>query len=278
MIKHDEHNKKVIGERLNTLLAVKGLKQKDIADLLGVTENTVSYYVTGARCPNTDQIIAIAKKWNVSADYLLGLSEVMSTDQNKKIACEVTGLSEENVEFLSKLYEYQEVCEKACQLKILSWGEWERKHSYTWYINMLLSLLSVHRMYEVLDLLYSADHLRENFPFDADYSEQEKDKAFFAELDTKFPGVRKYLFDKGAPVLTGIQARQFYRRDIEKHFSTLGFLLFTDTLEPESKPKRGLDDLGLGNIGLRICILKKQMEKVKGGEQNANDHTEERDI
>lgn len=89
----NEHNKKMIGKRLNALLAVKDLKQKDIADLLGVTENTVSYYVTGARCPNTDRIIAIAKNWNISADYLLGLSDVMSTE-NRKLRLDVTNIPE----------------------------------------------------------------------------------------------------------------------------------------------------------------------------------------
>ena len=39
----------------------------------------------------------LAEFFNVSADYLLGLSDVRSTEQDMRAACEVTGLSEETI-------------------------------------------------------------------------------------------------------------------------------------------------------------------------------------
>lgn len=256
--------------------SLRGSKtQAEFAEFIGVSRPTVGFYENGERLPDALVLRKIAEKCGVSADWLLGLSDVKSTDQNKKIACEVTGLSEENVEFLSKLYEYQEVCEKACQLKILSWGEWERKHSYTWYINELLSILHEYRMREVLDLLHSLNRVEENSPSKEKYpDEDEMQKALLNGLEN-FSGVGEYLFNKGAVVLTSMQASRFYRQDIQKRFSSLGFSFLSNALEPKNEPKSSPNT---ESIALRIFILKKQMEKVKGGEQNANDHTEERDI
>ncbi len=44
----------------------------------------------------------IAKHYNVSADYLLGLSEIQSSDKKIETACEVTGLSEEAINVIIK--------------------------------------------------------------------------------------------------------------------------------------------------------------------------------
>lgn len=68
--------KKTIGSRINTALELRGMKQKELAKILGVTDNTVSYYVSGARTPNAEQIIAISTALGVSTDYILGVSTI----------------------------------------------------------------------------------------------------------------------------------------------------------------------------------------------------------
>lgn len=93
----DNKLSKVIGERINTLLGVKHKKQKELANYLGVTDNTISYFCSGKRTPNTAQIGRIADFFNVSADYLLGRSEAKTTDKDLKFVCEYTGLSEESI-------------------------------------------------------------------------------------------------------------------------------------------------------------------------------------
>ena len=93
----DNKLSKVIGERINTLLGVQHKKQKELANYLGVTDNTISYFCSGKRTPNTAQIGRIADFFNVSADYLLGRSEAKTTDKDLKFVCEYTGLSEESI-------------------------------------------------------------------------------------------------------------------------------------------------------------------------------------
>lgn len=49
-----------------------GVKQKDLAEELGVTINTVSRWELGKVYPTKDKLIILADKFNVSVDYLLG--------------------------------------------------------------------------------------------------------------------------------------------------------------------------------------------------------------
>ena len=91
----------IISERLKKLLMDKQVRQKDLAEYLGITSNTVSYFITGKRRPNLEQIVKIANFFSVSTDYLMGLSDVSTTDKDIKNACELTGLSEETIKYLS---------------------------------------------------------------------------------------------------------------------------------------------------------------------------------
>ena len=88
---------KKIGCRINAALADRNKKQLELADYLHVQPNTISYFCSGKRTPNTMQIIEIAKFLNVSTDYLLGLSDVQTRDLETKELCQSLGLSEDAV-------------------------------------------------------------------------------------------------------------------------------------------------------------------------------------
>lgn len=103
----EEITKKKIGERINAALANSDKLQKELAAHLGVPDNTISYFVSGKRTPNTEQIIKIAEFLNTSADYLLGITNVSTltdTDEEKTIrtVCDYTGLSEKAVLILNE--------------------------------------------------------------------------------------------------------------------------------------------------------------------------------
>lgn len=115
--------KKTIGMRINTLLAEHNKRQKDLAYFLGVTDNTISYFVNGNRIPNTEQIIKIAEFFNVSSDFILGISDVSSIDENLKSVCEYTGISESAIDKIKELNNDEMIIFNAligeCQLKDL---------------------------------------------------------------------------------------------------------------------------------------------------------------
>lgn len=54
-----------------------GISQKDFAKSLGIKPTTYNGYETGMHDPKSDILVHIAKMYNVSIDYLLGISDVM---------------------------------------------------------------------------------------------------------------------------------------------------------------------------------------------------------
>ena len=86
-----------IGKRIETALAVSNKKQKDLAEYLDITPNTVSYFCSGKRTPNTEQLIKMSKYFGISADYLLGISDTMTVSKDVRTICAVTGLTEQAV-------------------------------------------------------------------------------------------------------------------------------------------------------------------------------------
>lgn len=90
----------IIGQRIDEALAFRNVKQKELAKELGVKDNVVSYWCSGTRTPNTQQIVQISKQLNVSADYLLGVSEAKTNNIEIKAICDYTGLSENVIENL----------------------------------------------------------------------------------------------------------------------------------------------------------------------------------
>ena len=93
-------NRKIIGYRISSLIAERNITQKELADILNVKANVISYFCSGDRTPNTEQIIQISRSLNVSADYLLGLTENSTVEPDMKAAVKCTGLSQKAIEGL----------------------------------------------------------------------------------------------------------------------------------------------------------------------------------
>ena len=65
-----------ISMRLKELRKEKGVSQKAVADYLGITQRAYSYYETGQREPTLDNLVMLRKFFEVSTDYLLGVSDL----------------------------------------------------------------------------------------------------------------------------------------------------------------------------------------------------------
>ena len=66
---------KEFNERLKELRISKNLSQEQLAKETGISSTAICYYETGQRVPNAQVIITIAKYFNVTSDYLLGLTD-----------------------------------------------------------------------------------------------------------------------------------------------------------------------------------------------------------
>lgn len=93
--------KEIFPERLRTLMEETKTTQEDLGQALDVRRQTISLYITGQSKPDWKQVAKIAKFFNVSSDYLLGLSETRTTDIERKAICEYTGLSENAITSLN---------------------------------------------------------------------------------------------------------------------------------------------------------------------------------
>ena len=59
------------GKRLRELRTEKNISQKQLATLFNVCNQTISFWETGAREPDLDNLIALARYFEVSVDELL---------------------------------------------------------------------------------------------------------------------------------------------------------------------------------------------------------------
>lgn len=71
----ENFNREVLGERLKMLRTEKNIGQNLLAKDLELSNASISYWETGKQEPTAQAIFKLAKYFNVSADYLLGLKD-----------------------------------------------------------------------------------------------------------------------------------------------------------------------------------------------------------
>lgn len=88
-----------LGSRLKELREEKGMTQKDIAELLGISDVGLGNYERGVRNPDPDTLKRLSEIFNCSVDYLLGNTNKRKWD-TETIAfssVSVDGLDEEEI-------------------------------------------------------------------------------------------------------------------------------------------------------------------------------------
>ncbi|WP_368901096.1 helix-turn-helix domain-containing protein [Oceanobacillus oncorhynchi] len=75
-----------LGERLRIVRMRKKLSQIDAAKKLNISNITLSTYERGKRDPDTDTLRNMCLLYNVTADYLLGLSDLPNREESNKIS------------------------------------------------------------------------------------------------------------------------------------------------------------------------------------------------
>ena len=104
-IEHMCDKKDITVERLRSLIDETGLARQAIADEMGCDVSTVTKHYNGTRNLTIDFIAMYARYFNVSSDYLLGLSEVRTVSPDTAMICRVTGLDDKAVRTLGEINE-----------------------------------------------------------------------------------------------------------------------------------------------------------------------------
>lgn len=94
-----------LAQRLSELITdANALKEH-----LGVTLQAVNQYKLGIARPSLENLCKIARFYDVSTDYLLGLTETQSVKEDVQATCKTTGLTEKAIEAIKKLKEYKTI-------------------------------------------------------------------------------------------------------------------------------------------------------------------------
>lgn len=84
-----------IAARLKELRIEKGFLQDQVAELVGVARNAISSYENGARQPSLDILVALARVYKTTTDYILGVTDRRQLD--------ISGLTSHQIELVSDL-------------------------------------------------------------------------------------------------------------------------------------------------------------------------------
>ncbi len=79
-----------LGERLKLLRESCGILQKELANQLGLSQQTISFYESGRKEPCYETLKNIASYFNVTTDFLLGIEK--DDEETKKFACRLKEL------------------------------------------------------------------------------------------------------------------------------------------------------------------------------------------
>ena len=71
-----------IGERISYIRDLQGIKQKELAEIIGVTKATMSKYENNINIPNADILCKISEALRTSTDYLVGRTNRMVPYKN----------------------------------------------------------------------------------------------------------------------------------------------------------------------------------------------------
>jgi len=120
-------------ERLGDLIANNRTTAKAVSSETGISQSALSEYISGKkdktgnvvyRAPDCATLIALANYFSVSTDYLLGLTNVKTSDADVQTIVQKTGLSENSITLLrsfTKPFDDQsESNHDACAAEIIS--------------------------------------------------------------------------------------------------------------------------------------------------------------
>ena len=91
-------------QRLKSLREDNDEKQKDIAKLLNVSSSMISFYESGIHFPRDEKLLLkIAEHFDVSMDYLMGMTDIPNYREITKIFSDISTLNtKKGIYFLLK--------------------------------------------------------------------------------------------------------------------------------------------------------------------------------
>lgn len=139
------------GERLKDLRTSKGLTQQDLADALGVGRATIAGYETKGKQPDFDKLKWLSGFFNVSIDYLLGLSNFKNISELKPFLpiLEDSKILEQSLKQFTNLNLLKDILK-------------ENAHNITYNDKILSSIYSEKNTNDIINNLLNPEYLVSN--------------------------------------------------------------------------------------------------------------------
>ena len=82
----------MLGERLKEIRKQNKIKQKELAEIIGVQKTAISLYESNKNNPSDKVKVRIARYFNVSLDYLMGIIDEPMPPYNKETFIQLPSL------------------------------------------------------------------------------------------------------------------------------------------------------------------------------------------
>ena len=96
-------------KRLQGLMESTNTTQQKLSDFIGVKRQSIAQYADGSILPTIEKLAKIADYFGVSADYLLGRTDMPSPDLDDITVHAITGLSAKAIHILKDYYSRQKL-------------------------------------------------------------------------------------------------------------------------------------------------------------------------
>lgn len=157
---------KKFADNLQDLISESKKSIKDLAEEIGIPSGSLSKYQNDNAEPGIENFTKIAKYFNVSTDFLLGLTDVKATDLDIRDISEKTGLSEKAINNIRIITETTQI------------GGLEAKNTNEIFKEIINALLESDSLSKVVlktfILAVTRDVYRETFPSEEEYMQDEK--------------------------------------------------------------------------------------------------------
>ena len=181
------------GERLGDLIANNRTTATALARDTGLSQSAISDYLNKDRAPDCATIYSLARYFSVSADYLLGLSDIKTPSTTTQAIIDRTGLTEDNTKLLETL----------------------KKTGYQVYLDFINELIAIVDDSEIL-VSYLLMQSTLTIPQSFNFSNTNEDLHYLAEVASIYAQAKEH----GCICLTGKQAFEYYcsqiAREMEK--------------------------------------------------------------
>ena len=97
-----KYNSKITGKRIAELRKERGLTQENLASDLHIDSSLIGHYERGRKI-SIDMLCEIAKYFETSTDYLLGITNCKTTKNDYRALCDTIGIDDTAAEILEEI-------------------------------------------------------------------------------------------------------------------------------------------------------------------------------